>query len=85
MTETEIRSGLAQVLRKIAPEADLNAVSNDADMRETLDIDSFDYLRFLSGVHERFGIDIPESDYGKVRSLGALLSYLGERVKDNPV
>ena len=28
-------------------------------MRETLDIDSFDHLNFLIGLHEALGVDIP--------------------------
>ena len=34
------------------------------NIRETLDIDSFDHLHFLIGMHEALGVEIPEADYG---------------------
>jgi acyl carrier protein len=80
MTEAEIRNGIAQALRKVAPEGDLSKVGPDEDLREMLDIDSFDFLNFLIGVHEKLGVDIPESAYAKVRTLNGLVSYLTTRV-----
>lgn len=76
MTETEARTALATVLHGIAPEADLTAVDPHDDLREALDIDSFDFLNVLIGLHERLGVEIPEADYGRVRSLQELLDYL---------
>lgn len=81
MTDTEIRSAIAQSLRRVAPEADLDAVGAGEDLRESLDIDSFDFLNFLVALHEKLGVDIPESDYGKVRSLEALTAYLRARTQ----
>ena len=45
-------------------------------MREGLDIDSFDHLNFLIGLHERLGVDIPEKDYGKLNTVNEILNYL---------
>lgn len=80
MTDADIRSGIAQALRKVAPEADISQVAPEADLRETLDIDSFDFLNFLVALHEKLGVDIPESDYAKVRTLNGLVGYLTARV-----
>lgn len=80
MTQTEIQTGIARALHGIAPEADLNAVAPGADLRESLDIDSFDFLNFLQALHKQFGIDIPESDYAKIRTLDALSAYVAARV-----
>lgn len=81
MTQDEIRSGIAQALRRIAPEADLLTVGAGEDLRESLDIDSFDFLNFLVALHEKLGVDIPESDYGKVRTLDSLTAYLSGRTQ----
>lgn len=79
MIEAGVQSGIAQALRRIAPEADLATVGPNDDLRESLDIDSFDFLNFLMALQEKFGVDIPESDYGKVRTLNALTAYLRSR------
>ena len=81
MTQDEIESGIAQAIRRIAPEADMQAIGADEDLRESLDIDSFDFLNFLVALHEKLGVDIPESDYAKVRTLGALTAYLSARTQ----
>jgi acyl carrier protein len=79
MTEADVRTGIVQALRTVAPEADLSRVGEDEDLREALDIDSFDFLNFLVGLHEKLGVDIPESDYGKVRTLKSLVGYMRAR------
>lgn len=79
MTATEIESAVKDALHRIAPEADLSALDANADLRETLDIDSFDFLNLLVALHARFGVDIPESEYGRVRTLRGLASYLAAK------
>jgi acyl carrier protein len=76
MTEAEIRQAIADSLRAIAPEANLQCVPPDANLRETLDIDSFDFLNFLIALNARLGVEIPEADYGKLTTLSDLLRYL---------
>jgi len=77
----EIRRQLATILATIAPEVDLGAVRPDLDLREELDIDSMDFLRLVIQVHERLGIDIPEADYARVRSLDGMVGYLAARLQ----
>ncbi len=79
-TEDRIRAAIFEVLRKIAPEADAHSLSQDDDLRQALDIDSFDFLNFLVGVHDKLGVDIPEQDYGKLRTLSSIIDYLSARI-----
>ncbi len=81
MTEANIRQVIFDGLRKIAPEADPQKLGPGENLREALDIDSFDFLNFLIGLHERLGVEIPEADYGKLATLSQLVQYLAARVK----
>lgn len=76
MTETEIRKLAAEVLANIAPDANFENLSDDKDMREALDLDSFDFLSFIIGLHERSGVDIPEADYPKLFTMKGVVAYL---------
>lgn len=76
MTGTEIRAAMVESLAEIAPEADLEHLDENADLREQLDIDSFDFLNVIIGLHERTGIDVPERDYPKLTTLAGCVSYL---------
>jgi acyl carrier protein len=76
MNAAEIREVVLSILGGIAPEVDLARVRPDADLREELDIDSMDFLRFVVGIAERLGVEIPEADYPRVRTLDGCVEYL---------
>ncbi len=80
MTETEIKATIIAGLSQIAPEADFEELSPTENIREELDIDSFDFLNFLIGLNDKLGVDIPESDYEKLISLNDLINYLSKRL-----
>ena len=80
MSEAELKAILLDGLRQIAPEADPAMLRGDQNIRETLDIDSFDFLSFLIALHDKLGVEIPEADYGKLSTLDAMLRYLGPKV-----
>jgi len=79
VTAVEIRDAVLSILGGIAPEVDLSSVRPDADLREELDIDSMDFLRFVVGLHDRLGVDVPESDYPRIRTLAGAVAYLADR------
>ncbi len=81
MSEPEIRAAAFKILRKIAPEANLDQIRPDENLRDALDIDSFDFLNFVIGLHEELNVEIPESDYRKLRNLAELVRYLSDRRK----
>lgn len=80
MTEARLKEIIFRGLRQIAPEADLDALLPDENIREALDIDSYDFLSFLIGLNEELGVEIPEVDYEKVFTLGGLFRYLYTRL-----
>ena len=80
MTDAEIQQAIFDSLRKIAPESDPRQLDPAGNLREALDIDSFDFLNFLIGLHERLGVEIPEADYGRLTTLSALIQYLSPRL-----
>lgn len=76
MTEDEIRPILNQLLKKVAPETEPEKLKPDDNIQQTLAMDSFDYLQFIVGMDEEFGIQTPEEDYGKIMTLRDLLDYV---------
>ena len=76
MTQTEAKALICEVLGSIAPEADFTALSGKEDLREALDLDSMDFMNFVVALHEQTGIDIPEADYAKLRTLDNAIAYL---------
>ncbi len=82
MNEDEIKPTLFRILKNIAPETEPEKLKPTDNIRRALAIDSFDYLQFIVGMDEQFGIQTPEEDYGKIETLNDLISYI---VKKNLV
>lgn len=76
MNETDIRESVLAELSLIAPELDPTRLKAGQPLREQVDLDSFDWLRFLVALHERLEVDIPEADYRKLASVDQLVAYL---------
>lgn len=76
MSQSDIRAIVLDELGNIAPEADLQALDPKADLRTALDIDSMDFLNFVTAIHRRLGINIPEVDYPKLITLAGAIDYL---------
>lgn len=81
MSEIDIRKVVQEELNNIAPEVDLAAVDPAADLREATDIDSMDFLNFVTALHRRTGVDIPETDYPRVITLSGMVAYLEAKLK----
>jgi acyl carrier protein len=75
----DTRTAVLEIIATIAPDAELDTLGGGEDLREALDIDSMDHLNLIIAVHEKFGIDIPERDYGRLVTLDGLLAYIDKK------
>ncbi len=80
MTRDEIRSTLLACLSDVAPEIADEEIEDDLDLRDELDLDSMDILRWVQGIHKALSVEIPEEDYDKVTTLGDAIGYVAARV-----
>lgn len=76
MDKTELRRKVLDILAAIAPELDPATLQPDAPLRTQVDLDSFDWLRFLLALHEALDVEIPETDYRELATLNRLIAYL---------
>jgi acyl carrier protein len=81
MTNDEIRARVLEVLAKIAPELDPAELAPGENLRDQLDVDSMDFLNFVIGLHQAFGVAVPETDYRKLLTLDDCVTYLAAKVK----
>lgn len=80
MTDQELLAGVMAELTSIAPEVNPAELAPATLLREQVDLDSMDWLNFLIGLHRRFQVDIPESDYARLRTLDDLTAYLRDKL-----
>jgi acyl carrier protein len=80
VTRDDVRAVVLRVLRDVAPEADVEALDPGIELREQVDLDSMDVLSVMVGLHRALDVEIPESDYPKLATLGGCVEYLTARV-----
>jgi acyl carrier protein len=80
MSDIDVRKVVEEELGNIAPEIDFAAVDPAADLREAIDIDSMDFLNFITAIHHRLGVDIPEVDYPKLVTLNGAVAYIKSKL-----
>ena len=79
-TSQDIDATVRALLGELAPEADLDKLDPAADFRRALDIDSFAFLQFVVGLHDRLDVEVPETDYARLRTLSDCRVYLAQRL-----
>lgn len=79
MTRDEIRQVVIGVLRDVAPEIDPTTLDPRAPLRDTLDLDSVDFMNVVVALHAALGVDVPEADYARLDTLDACVDYLAAR------
>jgi acyl carrier protein len=76
VNDAGIREQLVAIIRSVAPEVAAGERVGSQPLRQQVDLDSMDWLRVIVGVHEKLHVDIPEADYGKLRTLDDWVDYL---------
>jgi len=76
MTTDEARQLIRSTLRQVAPEADIDDVGLGETLQEALDLDSIDFLNFVTGLTQATGKEIPEGDYPQLSTLDGAVAYL---------
>jgi acyl carrier protein len=80
MDDAQLRREVLKALQGIAPEVEPNILRGDRLLRDEVDLDSMDWLRFLAALHQRLGVNIPEADYQQLTTLDVLVAYLQQRL-----
>lgn len=80
MERPQLLAAVVSTLQSVAPEVEGNDLVADQPLRSQIDLDSMDWLNFLVGLHQKLKVEIPESDYGKLRTLNDILDYLRARM-----
>ena len=76
MTTESVAATVRGVLHEVAPDADLATLDPQANLRDTLQLDSLDFLRVVELLSEQTGREISEDDYPKLNSLASTVKFL---------
>lgn len=79
ITDTEARAIVQRAVRRIVPDADVDSVSDDADLRRTFELDSLDFLSFVELLVADSGVRIDEDDYPELATTASCAGFLTRR------
>ena len=80
MTKEEIKRAIIEQILAVAPDVEEEDIEPDANLQRSLEIDSFDFLKVLTGLNREMGVEVPEADYGKVDTLEHMAEYFAQRL-----
>ena len=80
MNIEDIKKVIINEILNIAPEIEEEEIIDDENLQESLEIDSFDFLKLLTALNEQLGVEVPEADYGKVDTLNKMAEYFSKRL-----
>ncbi|MBP9732926.1 MAG: acyl carrier protein [Candidatus Omnitrophica bacterium] len=78
-TQTKVKSIIAEQLGVKVEE-----VVDQASFTDDLGADSLDTVELVMALEEEFGIEIPDEDAEKMRTVGDAMRYISEKSKTNP-
>jgi acyl carrier protein len=79
MTRQEIEHKVKGALISVAPELESMPLEPDLPLRDQVEIDSMDFLRFIMELHTQLGIEVPEADYPRLASLAGAVNYVAAK------
>ncbi|HYW91755.1 MAG TPA: phosphopantetheine-binding protein [Gammaproteobacteria bacterium] len=79
MNQESLRKLVLDTLGHIAPDADPAALDPAVNIRDQIDFDSMDFYNFAVALHEKLGVEIPESDYPRLSSIDGCVRYLQDK------
>jgi acyl carrier protein len=80
MTRDELHIAVLTALASVAPEVEEVKLDSAAAIRDQLDIDSMDFLNFITALHAALGVEVPEKDYSALATVDGCVRYLSSRL-----
>ena len=79
MNDVELEQRVLGLFLEVAPDVDPQRLQRNVPFRAQFDFDSMDTFNFALGLHQAFGIEIPETDYSRLASLDSAIAYVKQR------
>jgi acyl carrier protein len=76
VTPEQARQAIEESIGQVAPNADTESIAPDADLRDTLELDSLDFLRVVEELSARTGRRIEEDDYPQLATMASAIKFL---------
>jgi acyl carrier protein len=80
MTPDALKTTVLAALNDIAPEVDPATIQSARKLRDQLDLDSMDWLRFLGSLEKKLSVTVPDADARKLFTVDDIVRYLAQKL-----
>jgi acyl carrier protein len=81
MSEKAVKNIIIDIIKVVAPDADLSDIKSDVRLRDQLELDSMDFLDIVMELRKRYRIEVPKEEYPQLESLDSCAAYLGPKLQ----
>ena len=81
MTREEIITAIRDIITTIAPDEELDGLDTAQPLRDQIELDSMDFLDIVMELRKRYGVQVPEAEYGELATLDGCATYLGPNLE----
>lgn len=79
MNQQHLRERIIEILKQVAPDADVEHLDPRHSFRDQLDMDSVDFLNFVLAIEAELDVRIPDEDHMNLSTLGGCVAYLSRQ------
>ena len=79
MTREQATELIGREIRRIVPDADVDSVGPDTDLRRAFELDSLDFLSLVEMLSTDAGVRIDEEDYPELATMASSTEFLVRR------
>lgn len=76
LTKTQAHDLVRDALLRIVPDVDFDALDEDEDLRDSVELDSLDFLNFVEQLSAGAGRRIEDADTPRLRSISGCVRFL---------
>ncbi|MCP4245112.1 MAG: acyl carrier protein [bacterium] len=76
MTKEDIVLAIKDIIATIAPDEELDGLNQTDLLRDQIELDSMDFLDIVMELRKRYGVVVPEENYGELATLESCANYL---------
>lgn len=66
-------------------EVDENAIKPDANLKDTLDLDSLDYVDLVVSIESHFGFKVKAEDFASMTTINDFYEYVSTKVQEKEI
>ena len=76
-----MRARIVEAIRESFPDRPVERLTDEASLAETLGLNSMQVVDLVMAIEDRFDIQVPDRELGRLQSLGACVAFVEQAIR----